>query len=684
MTLKTSLFNSGIYKANIRRYFWGSVFYAIVLLVLTAMVILFDIDPRNAMTYLPDHRPYILGNVVLYGPLVISVVVPTIVGLLVYRFVHSKKTSVFAHSLPVSRSTNYVSTLLAAFTLMAVPVILTGIVLIAMSLFGYSAFFDVTSCLVWTGLNLLSLFLMFSVTSFSAFLTGNSFAMVGLNALILFIPLIIAASLSSLAYVFLYGYYETNLLLQTATEWNFPIYIFSVANAIVNIPDLPFGWIKAVIMLIIAIALYVAAFFLYKKRNMEKAEDVAAYKCLNPIYKYVLTLLAALGAFAIFSHTLGEGVWFATMMVLIISAVVYFAAEMVLKKSLKIWRAYKGYLVFLTIFAIGVSIVAFTSFFGYETYIPDTEDVEKVSVYDSRAYEGDRYISDPEMIEYARQVHAQLTEKENVYTIEKYMKDRREGLYISYKLKNGNTVLRRYPVTSQMFCKVLDDLYESQEYKKRNLDLFSSRIGEIYEININHNYETKINDPEKILQLIKCIRADQLDLAYTQMRNHQAWYFNLSVEYIPSVEVEIERDTRAIHSEYLQINANYTRTINWMRENGYISDLFNQENNDLTVLTAEQWDVVSGEKDRMIEEAASGGKPYAYSYEAPKFGNVPGAVRISDVAGKEKVRDFVISTPVRYRPNKEYSYYVCRITDGEYVDLIAAFYDDVDVSELTK
>ncbi len=681
MTLKTSLFNCGIYKANIRRYFWGSVFYAIVLLMLTVMVILFDVDPRNAMRYMPDHRSYLLGDVVLYGPLVISVAVPTVVALLVYRFVHSKKTSVFAHSLPVSRGTNYVSTVAAAFTLMAAPIILTGVVLVAMSVFGYGMFFDVKSCFVWMGINLLSLFLMFSVSSFSAFLTGNSFAMVGINALIHLISLILAGSISSLAYVFLYGYYETNALIQVATDWNFPVYIFSVANAIVNMPELPFGWFKIAIMIIIAIALYAAAFFLYKKRNMEKAEDVAAYKCLNPIYKYVLTLIVALGAFAVFSYTLEDGAWFAPMMVVIISAVVYFAAEMVLKKSFKIWSAYKGYLVFLAIFAICVSTFAFTSFFGYETYIPQLGKVEKVAVYDSRAYEDERYLSNPEIIEYAQQVHAQLVEKENMYTIEKYMKDRREGLYISYKLKNGKTVLRRYPVTTQMFCEVFDNLYGSHDYKRRNLDIFSSRIGEIYQININHNYETKINDPEKISQLIECIRADQLDLAYTQMRNHSSWYISVSVEYIPAEEMKIETDSRAIHSEYLQINANYTRTVEWLREHGYEKDLFNQGNEDLTVLTAEQWNIISGEKEKMIQEAASGGKPYAYSYETPKFENIPGAVRISDAAVKEKVRGFVLSTPVRYQPDKEYSHYICRITDGDYVDSIAAFYDDVNLSQ---
>ena len=63
-------------------------------------------------------------------PMLLSVVVPTIAGLLIFRFIHSKKASVFVHSLPVKRSTNYISSVLAALT---APVVNTGLFLIGLS-----------------------------------------------------------------------------------------------------------------------------------------------------------------------------------------------------------------------------------------------------------------------------------------------------------------------------------------------------------------------------------------------------------------------------------------------------------------------------------------------------------------------------------------------------------------------
>ncbi|MBQ8003983.1 MAG: hypothetical protein IJ299_02715, partial [Oscillospiraceae bacterium] len=126
MTLQTSLFNKGIYKSTLRRYAWGSVFYAILLFMITSLVIFFDVDPERYYRTMEEHGALILGDSYLYVPLVIGFFVPTVVALLVYRYVHAKKNSVFLHSLPVTRNANYVSTVLAAITLMMAPIILNG------------------------------------------------------------------------------------------------------------------------------------------------------------------------------------------------------------------------------------------------------------------------------------------------------------------------------------------------------------------------------------------------------------------------------------------------------------------------------------------------------------------------------------------------------------------------------
>ncbi len=683
MTLRTSLFNKGIYKSTLRRYAWGSVFYAILLFMITSLVILFDVDPERYYRTMADHGALILDSGYLHVPVVIAFFVPTVVALLTFRFVHAKKTSVFVHSLPITRSTNYISAVLAALTLMAAPIIFNGAILCIMSLTAYGAYFDVASCLIWTGLNLLTVFLMFSVSSVAAFLTGNSFALVGLNGLLHCIAIIIAASFTTLSSVFLYGYYETNALINLTTEWNFIGYIIGIANRFAYHSDLiPFDFIKLAIMIALSLVLYIVAFLLYKKRRMETAEDVAAYRVLNPIFKYLLTFVSALGTFGIFSYTLEDGAVIALIYPVIVSAIVYFAAEMILKKSLRIWKAYKGYLVFLVVFAIIVSTFAFTSFFGFETRVPEADDVERTAIYTSRAYTNEPYMQSREVTDYTLKTHSALVENENIYMLRLWPTDRTEYLYISYKLKNGRTVHRRYPVTEAYFCEVMDDLYALDGYKEATLEIFSDEIDRVIGASVMYGeYELEGKEAEKLLA---CIREDVLALDYTEMRGHSAWDFHTWINYLRPGE-ELSTD-RGINQTMMQVNASFNNTVAYLRNAGLAERTFNPTNQDITVLTAEQWrtfakseiDMNPNSADVRLREAA--GEIAVEAYKRRTFNDISGAVRISDAGKKAAIREFVQTTPVRYIPGKEYAYYVCTIEpESGVVNVAAAFYDDVKI-----
>ena len=215
MTSKESLFNKSIYKTNLYRFKWGALIYS---------VLLFLCVPFQFLTISPDELEWRMHNRMFYSsggmgeysalleteylglPLFMAFVVPTVVALLLFNFLHSPRHGIFIHSMPVSRRTNFVSTLLASFTLMGVPVLINGLILVLMSLFGYGKVIGVGATLLWTFINLTVLFIMFSVASFSAIITGNSFALVGINAIILAFMPIFALAVSFFSERFLYGY----------------------------------------------------------------------------------------------------------------------------------------------------------------------------------------------------------------------------------------------------------------------------------------------------------------------------------------------------------------------------------------------------------------------------------------------------------------------------------------------
>ena len=184
MISKTSLFDKGIYKATVRRNAWGSILYFILLFLFSGMAILLYESPVEInIDYSGAEVPLILRDSYTVAPMLMSIAVSLVTGILLFRYIHSKKASVFIHGLPVKRSANYISTVLAAFTLMAVPVILNTGILVALSVTSYAQRFGVGDCMTWMWLNLFSLFVMFACSAFIASITGNSFGLVGLSVL---------------------------------------------------------------------------------------------------------------------------------------------------------------------------------------------------------------------------------------------------------------------------------------------------------------------------------------------------------------------------------------------------------------------------------------------------------------------------------------------------------------------
>ncbi len=671
MISRTSLFNKGIFYSTLKRYMWGSVLYSIILFALTSLVILLGVDVENSWYRMGDSRvALILGDHYLILPVIIGLFVPTVVALLTFRFLHSKKTAIFVHSLPVTRTANYISTILAAFVLMGAPVVLNGVILAFLSIFKYGEFFTVTSCLIWTGLNLLTLFSMFSIAAFAAGLTGNSFAAVGLNGLIHGIFLIFAAAFSAIAKCFLYGYHDLNRLLYGAMRWNFVSYLTETASAM-SIKNAPgFDFLKIVIIILISLMFYVFGWLIYRKRRMETAEDVAAFRCLNPIYKYLLSFISALSTFGILSGAIAEKPLVPVIFTIIVSLVVYFAAEMVLKKSFKVWKAYRGYLVFAAAFSVMICIFAFTSFFGFETRIPSRSDFDEVAIYEYYYQDDMPWISDEELIDYTTEVHKMLTQKNNIYTVkndDKYT----TAITIRYKLKNGKTMIRRYPVTEVMACEILENLYKHESYKKKIFEVFGEEVGEVYRITVNDG-NIELADKEKIEEFFECLSRDILELDYTQMCDSSAWHTSVTIAYIKTEDLA-EPGDKMQWNIYQSINANFRHTLGWLIGNGYQRPLFNAGDWDLCILDKAQW-----EKYREIEEVtmASHKGPMVEVARLPQIQELSDIGIISDDLRKNKIDDFVIFRGVRFVPEKDYSYYVCGIDNGGYLNVLAAFYED--------
>ncbi len=652
MILKTSLFNKGIYKSTLRRYLWGGVLYFIMLFLFTGMMILLNEDPNQLNAYWSNRGgSTLLGSEYMIIPMLMSIVVPTIAGLLIFRYIHSKKTSVFVHSLPVKRGANFVSSVLSALTLMAVPVVLNTLILIIMSLAAYSALFSVGDCITWMLLNLFSLFVMFSCVCFVASITGNSFAMIGLNVIFHSLGLILAAAFTMVSEIFLFGFAGEGFLIDKVFNNSFITRIPTIMTSWGYVTDKVYtGYIiDIVIFIITALVLYAFSGFLYAKRRMETAEDVAGFGCLNHIFKYMITFVGAIAAFAIFCFSIYESPLILWLMVLIISAVIYFGVEMILKKTLRVWKSYKGYLGFAAAFALVMCVFSLTSFFGFETYIPKGEKVKSVAVYNY--YNREKPLLDnEELINKALLIHNEFVNGRTLLTGREY--DSR--IHIEYHLDNGRTIHRVYQVTEDRLHQIMESLYKNKEYKEALEEIYTP-MESVYKVSMQSGgqYVDLVDDKEKMKELVDLIKKDVDNLSYSQM-NNEGWSFSVEINYLPvekkiinlngaevtrSSIVGIDEVDDDIRVEYMHqsINPNYVNTINWIKENGYWENI--SLKNDGTLYIARNWKDLPfvDEEGRLVEIIP----------EKENF------IKIEDKADIKRLIDYAQSNPSEYIPSNK-------------------------------
>lgn len=566
MISKTSFFNKGIYKSTVKRYAWGSVLYFIVLFLSTTLSVFLNYD--ETFRYLPlDHfndYPIILHGSYIALPILLAIVVPTIVALMVFRFIHSKKQAVFIHSLPVSRKANFISSILAAFTLMCVPVIANGIILIFISLLRYGSYFTVLDCVWWMIYNLSGLFLMFSVSVFSANLTGNSFAMIVINFIVHIFVFITVASFGIMAEAFIYGYRSTNAIYDVIADGNFAYFVFGFTNK--NFRE-DIGFIQASIHCAFALMFYIVSYFLYKKRKLEASGDVAGYKCLNIIFKYLVTFLGTMFGFAVFADYMGDNYIVLAIIMAIISLIAYAASEMILKKTFNIIGSWKGYVGFAAFFIIITLIFSQTSFFGYETRIPEISRIEEAGIYEYYFNSKEPYTDNEVLIENITDIHKELIKDIPISQEKGYKTEYSTYLHIKYKLKNGKLMERTYPVSSNKSSEIMNEFYKDEEYRKKCEDVFidNSRITEVFV-----NYENKVEDYE---ELVDAIKEDTLNLSYEDLHpyeyNGNDNIYSIRIQYVPEIRDEKKVTSSSLDQVYINITPKYEKSVEWLKEKGY-------------------------------------------------------------------------------------------------------------------
>jgi ABC-2 type transport system permease protein len=141
---------------------------------------------------------------------------------------------------------------------------------------------------------------------------------------------------------------------------------------------LGWGWLAGYAA--VSALLLLLALSLYRQRRMETAGDFIAVKALRPVFKYCFAVGCGLVLTYVLWNTLdGTGRFAGTAMLLRIlptlligASLGYFIAEMLTRKTLRVFKsAWRGFAI-LTVTLAALTLLCEMNAFGFETRLPDT------------------------------------------------------------------------------------------------------------------------------------------------------------------------------------------------------------------------------------------------------------------------------------------------------------------------
>ncbi len=367
----------------------------------------------------------------------------------VFSYLYSKRSCSLINSLPVSRETAFVTACLTGLLPLLLAELLTW--LIALGVFAGSEIVRPEYLNSWLLIALLSTLASYGFGVFCAMLTGHIMVLPALFLVLNAAVYVLEALVQALLRTLVYGYEGGTSISRLS-----PLPYAGKALRVIADPASGslepeftlLGMDSLALYAVVGVLFIVPALLLYRRRKMERAGDVVAIKALEPVFKYCASVYAALGLGALLAETMDNALGSGTLksavtalMLVIGAALGYYAAEMLLQKSLRVFRSrMRGLFIVWAVLLLGVAVVEF-DLTGYERRVPETEEIQSVVlVNDGRVTE------DAESIELTRKIHQTAIDNEE----HNRQAESTSIIYIRYELKDGSSLGRSYWVDGSL------------------------------------------------------------------------------------------------------------------------------------------------------------------------------------------------------------------------------------------
>lgn len=456
MTLKISCFDPAICRRSIKRALPAWIFYVLYELLLPLQLY------SQWESYIAfDQSVYtdIQQTILAFAPINASVVACIFGGLFAWALFHwlfRTSSAYFYAALPVRRETLFLTNYLTGLGLFAAPALVSSLLLgLVGSAFGAAAFIPAMQVFAAT---MLGAVLFFSFGVLVCTIVGQMAAAGIVYCILNFTVVLLAMIVQSLLETFVYGMPDGQADIEGLAVLASPVLGINSQFTISATYDDSWtvrqvfltGWGYLVLLAVIGLAFAAWAFWLLRRREMERCGDVVAVRALRPVALYTFTVGCSLVLGAALTELVAgnaaENFWYVLLFLLVGAFIGYFSAQMLLQKTLRVFRS--GWLGFgVTCAAL---VVLFSTvkldLFGYSRHLPQRSEIVDASLSTSRY--SNHLSADAQYIDEILQLHSAIIdgkqEQEARTANFRLGEDHSETVYFLYRLTDGSVLRREY------------------------------------------------------------------------------------------------------------------------------------------------------------------------------------------------------------------------------------------------
>ena len=481
MRSATSFFDKTTARSDLRRHWPIAFIYICVWLVglpvnlwSSSMWMPEEMTPAlRAAQIIIGSYPTLAGALFVFG---------CVLALALMGYLMSPRAVGLLHALPVRRGTLLATHTLVGWLMLNVPALLAVLVSIPVQAYYGGVAWGALGAwlLVHCGLSLFFL----ALGLLCAMVTGWLLAIPAIYAVVNFAVIAAAGLVRTLCSLFCYGY---------AGDDDFAPFVYWL-TPVVNLVKrfgtcgversdaAPYPWqVQFPADVVHAVGIYTAAgaallaltYLLYRRRKSESAADPAAFPWMRPVFRYGTGLLGGLAlGLGLYQLVLGwrmeseTGRWVGLLVsTVLMGALCYYAAEMLVRKSLRVLRRSLPGAGLVCVLLALVCAGARFDVFGYAARVPDVSAVTQVQLRGSLGLSGVN-CTEPETIETVIALHREII------TLRPDEDDPENSAYItlSYTLTDGSTLTRAYQLNPAGELEdALETVFNTGEVREKSL-----------------------------------------------------------------------------------------------------------------------------------------------------------------------------------------------------------------------